>query len=91
VPPPPAGQASASVTSADGRYSFSRRLSVPTAQGGHGCLVPVQPDSTLMMWVIWRLVDDPDSGVQSHALDLLRMLLETDSPAVGHQCHLPPP
>lgn len=74
--------ASSSVTTSS-HYTFSRRHWVPSSQGGHGSLIPVQPDSPLLLWIIWRLVEDPDTGVQSHALDFLRMLLESDSVQVS--------
>jgi len=72
--------------------SFSTYKDVPTADflmdfnlvrraaGEHGRLVEgVSPNSTLLMKLVWRIVDDPDIEVQTLANDTLRMLLEVET------------
>lgn len=72
--------------------SFSTYKDVPTADffmdfnlvrraaGEHGRLVEgVSPNSTLLMKLVWRIVDDPDIEVQALANDTLRMLLEVET------------
>ncbi len=72
--------------------SFSTYKDVPTADflvdfnlvrraaGEHGRLIEgVSHNSTMLMKLVWRIVDDPDIEVQSLANDTLRMLLEVET------------
>jgi hypothetical protein len=47
-------------------------------QGEHGTLVAISPNSCLLQALIWRLVDDPEPGIQQGAASLLCTLLGSD-------------
>lgn len=69
------------------RYSFPRPPGAVStaADGAHVGLIAVDDTSPLLQLLIWRLVEDPDTGVQTQAVDLIRALLDFD----GAQVHIP--
>lgn len=64
------------------RYAIRRRDRTATADGAHRGLIAVHADSPLLQWLIWRLVEDAHSGVQSLSCDLLRLFLEVETQQV---------
>ena len=52
------------------------------ADGGHVGLVAVDEQSPLLQLLIWRLVEDPDTGVQTQVVDVLKGLLDLDTAMV---------
>ena len=59
--------------------ALTPRLYGSAADGAHRGLLAIDSGSPLLMWIVWRMVEDPDIGVQSHASDLLHLLLDPET------------
>jgi hypothetical protein len=57
-------------------FAFPRSSSHRAVDGCHIGLIAVDASSPFMQVLLWRLVEDPDIGIQQQAVDLLRGLLD---------------